>query len=118
MPSAAAPTPAGARFYLRPTVLSTAIDLLAIEKIKEWDGDELLKWVRDNRPKALKGDKLEKFKAADIDGATFLKFAGKMEFFLEKCNLPSGTSVRLADLASEMAATAGKSTNHAPLCSL
>jgi hypothetical protein len=95
--------------------------LPAIEKIKEWDGDELLKWIQDNRKKALKGDTLEKFKAADIDGATFLKHAGKKEYFREECNLPIGTSGRLADLASEMAQegkeqdTTSKSTDHAPL---
>ena len=101
-----------------------------IEEIKEWDGDELLEWILEKRPKALKGDKLEKFQAADIDGATFLKHAGKKKYFHEECNLPIGTSERLADLASEIAGgeTAGmvqkgkeqdtstsKSTNHAPL---
>ena len=93
-----------------------------IEEIKEWDGDELLEWILEKRPKALKGDKLEKFKAADIDGATFLKHAGSKKYFHEECNLPIGTSERLADLASEIAGgetagdtSTGKSTDHAPL---
>jgi len=74
-----------------------------IEGINELDADELLEWIQQERPKALKGDKVEKFKEADIDGATFLKHAGDVDFFENKCNLPIGTSERLADLAKEIA---------------
>lgn len=92
---------------------------LTFEEIKELDSVELLEWFQREHPKALQGDKLDKFGEADIDGATFLKHAGDMEFFCNGCNLPIGTSARLADLASEMALTAGKSTDHATLyCSI
>ncbi|KIX03495.1 uncharacterized protein Z518_07048 [Rhinocladiella mackenziei CBS 650.93] len=43
-----------------------------IEEIKEWDADELLEWIQQNKPKQLKGHGLEKFKAADISGEVFL----------------------------------------------
>jgi hypothetical protein len=101
-----------------------------IEEIKNWDADELLGWIERNRPKLLKGDKLEKFKAEDISGDIFLDHAGDKKYFHEECNLPGGTSERLANLAREMAGgeTAGvvqkgkkqdtstsKSTDHAPL---
>jgi hypothetical protein len=70
-----------------------------IEEIENWDADELLEWIQQNRPKLLKDDKLEKFKAEDISGDVFVDHAGDVEFFENKCNLPSGTSERLANLA-------------------
>ena len=87
---------------------------LTFEEIKELDSVELLEWFQRERPKALQGDKLDTFREADIDGATFLRYGGDREFF-RNCNLPMGTSVRLADLVREIADTAGKSTHHAPL---
>jgi hypothetical protein len=101
-----------------------------IEKIKTWDADELLEWIQQQEPNPLKGDKLEKFKAADILGRAFLMKAGNVEFFEEKCHLPIGTSLVLADLAREIMegetadmvqkekeqdTSTGKSTDHAPL---
>jgi hypothetical protein len=74
-----------------------------IKEMKNWDADELLEWIQENRSKVLKGDILEKFKAEDISGDVFLHHAGDVEFFNNKCNLPSGTSERLANLASELA---------------
>ena len=88
---------------------------LTFEEIKELDSVELLEWFQRERPNALQGDKLDKFREADIDGATFLKHAGDMEYFRNGCNLPIGTSERLADLSSEIALTAGESTDHVPL---
>jgi hypothetical protein len=73
-----------------------------IEEIKIWDSDELLKWIEQNQPKLLKGLKLE-FKAKDISGDIFVDHAGDVEFFRNKCKMPSGTSERLADLARQMA---------------
>ena len=99
-----------------------------IEEVKNWDADELLEWIKENRPKLLKVDKLEKFEAEDISGDVFVDHAGDVEFFENKCNLPSGTSERLANLAREIAGgiqkgkeqgtSTGKSTDHAPCCSL
>jgi hypothetical protein len=101
-----------------------------IEVIKNWDADELLEWIQQNRPKLLKGDKLEKFKAEDISGDVLVDHAGDVKFFKNKCKLPIGTSERLADLASEIAGgetasmvqkgkeqdtSTGKSTDHTPL---
>jgi len=99
-----------------------------VEEIKRWDEDELRRQIQQKAPNLLKGDKLEKFKNASIDGVIFLKHAGDETYFHEKCNLPIGTSERLADLASEIAGmvqkgkeqdtNTGKSTDHAPCCSL
>jgi hypothetical protein len=74
-----------------------------IEEVKKWDADELLEWIEQQEPKLLKGDKLEKFKAADISGRAFLMKADNVEFFKKECNLPIGPSVVLADLAREIA---------------
>jgi hypothetical protein len=74
-----------------------------IEEMKEWDEDELLKWIRKKRPGLLGGDDLERFKAASIRGGYFVKQAGNEEFFEKECNLLIGTSVELADLAKEIA---------------
>jgi len=99
-----------------------------IEEIKNWDAVELLEWIQQNRPKLLQGDPLEKFKAEDISGDVFVNHAGDVEFFRNKCNLPAGTSERLAKLAKEIAGeetagmvqkgkeqdtSTGKSTDHA-----
>ena len=118
-------------------VLSTAMDSFlehnskqaseaepTIEEIKNWDSDELLEWIQQNRPKLIKGDKLEKFKAEDISGDVFVNHAGDEAFFKNGCNLPRGTSERLANLAREIAGgqkgkeqdtSAGESTDHTPL---
>ena len=121
-------TPAGARFY-SPSRLSTSLvtptsrrpinrhGLLSrrtyipqqashtkptIEEIKEWDEDELLKWIQQKRPGLLRGDNLDKFKAAFIRGRVFVKQAGDVGFFKNGCNLPIGISYELAGLAVEM----------------
>jgi len=95
-----------------------------IDQIKQYDACELLQWFEDHHSKALTGKSRDKFEEADIDGATFLRHAGDSTFF-EKCNLPIGTCSRLANLALETAqkgkeqeTNTGKSTDHAPCCSL
>jgi len=75
-----------------------------VEMVKEWDNDQLLKWIQQKRPKLLRvGDNLEKFKAAQISGMVFLMPATNMEFFEKKCHLPVGPSAELAELAREIA---------------
>jgi hypothetical protein len=71
--------------------------------MKEWDEDELIRWIQLKSPNLLKGERLKKFKAAEISGKLFLTLAGDMEFFKRECYLPSGPSKELADLASEVA---------------
>jgi hypothetical protein len=75
----------------------------AVEEVKEWDENELLNWTQKKRPKLLKGDRLGKFKAAEISGRVFLTLTGNVEFFKRECNLPAGPSRELADLAGEIA---------------
>ena len=106
---------------------------LTIEQIKELNVDKLLEWIQNKRSNVLEDDDLKKLKTARISGRAFLMQAGNVEFFENKCNLPIGPSLELADLAREMAGgktagmvqkgkeqdtSTGKSTNHAPLSSL
>ena len=118
---------------LRPAFLSTAMDTFqkhnpkqashtksTIEKVKEWDEDDLLKWIHQERPGLLKADNLEKFKAAFIHKNIFVDHAGDVGFFENKCKLPIGISESLAKLAREVAggetagmAQKGKSADHA-----
>ena len=101
-----------------------------VEEITNWDANELLEWIEQNRPKLLTDDKLEIFKAQDISGDVFVNHAGDVGFFENICDLPSGTSERLANLARKIAGgetagmvqkgkeqdtSTGKSTDHAPL---
>jgi hypothetical protein len=74
-----------------------------IEEIKSWDENELLKWIKGRHPKLLKGDHLKKLERERIDGVVFLNHAGDAEFFENEYNLPIGASLRLANLAREMA---------------
>jgi hypothetical protein len=70
------------------------------EKINEFDGEELLKWILEDHKKTFKDDEqVEKFRAADIDGATFLEHADQVEYFQKNCDLPIGPCERLARLA-------------------
>ena len=99
-----------------------------IEEIKNWDEDDLLKWIQQRYPKLLKGDDFKKLKGERVDGVVFLDHAGDKKYFHEECNLASGTSERLAKLAKEIAGeetagmvqkgkeqdtSTGKSTDHA-----
>jgi hypothetical protein len=74
-----------------------------MEEVKEWDKDELLKWIQQKRPKLLTDDDdVEKFKAAKIPGDVFLMLAGDVDSFERKCLLPFGPSRGLAELAKEL----------------
>jgi hypothetical protein len=74
-----------------------------IEEVKEWDEDDLLKWIHQERPGLLKDDNLKKFKAAFINKNIFVDHAGDVGFFENKCKLPIGISESLAKLAREAA---------------
>ena len=73
-----------------------------IKKIREMDNEELLTWIQQEEPKLLRGEDLENFKKAHINGEVFLDLAGDWKFFKEDCNLPTGPSDELAKLASEV----------------
>ncbi|KIX01367.1 uncharacterized protein Z518_09092 [Rhinocladiella mackenziei CBS 650.93] len=81
---------------------------LAIDEINEWDADDLLKWIDQERPGLLKGEGLERFKTANINKNIFVNSAGDMGFFRNECELSVGISKSLAMLASEVAK--GKTT--------
>src|SRR5277367_398113 len=68
----ATPTSAGARFFLRPAVMSTAMEPIpkhdskqasqaepTAEEIKDWDEVKMLQWTQDKRGKVLNSDKLQ-----------------------------------------------------------
>ena len=69
------------------------------EEVGAWDVDELLEWIQQVRPKLLRVESLEKFKAAEISGEVFLNHAGDYEVFRKIFNLSVGPSVVLAELA-------------------
>ena len=73
------------------------------EQVKEWDADKLFQWIQQYRPNLLKGDKIDKFKEAEISGLAFLMLADNVGFFKNDCNLPAGPSLELARLARELA---------------
>jgi len=79
-----------------------------IEKIETWDEDDLLKWIQQRHPKLLKGDDFKKLKRERVDGVVFLTHAGDKKYFRKECNLASGTSERLANLARETASMVQK----------
>jgi len=59
--------------------------------MEEMDEDGLLGWIQRERPNLLKGDRIDKFKEAEISRRVFLTLADNMEIFKNECNLPSGT---------------------------
>jgi hypothetical protein len=73
-----------------------------IEEIKKWNEDKLVERIEEMRPGLLRGNNLEKFKEAFIDGDIFVDHAGDIKFFEIKCKLPIGISERLAKLAREV----------------
>ena len=79
-----------------------------MEEVKEWDNDQLLNWIQEVQPKLLRGQNIENFKAAEIPGDVFLRKAGDVLFFENKCHLPVGPSEQLAYLAEEIAGAAIK----------
>jgi hypothetical protein len=73
------------------TELSTQ-DLPKIPTVKEmeaWDNAALLQWIQQKKPKLLRREYLDKFRATEFLGETFLRRAGNVDFFLERD--PSGT---------------------------
>jgi hypothetical protein len=72
-----------------------------VQQMKDWNKDELLKWILQEKPNLLSDDDLEKFKAAKIEGVDFLWAAGDRAFFMN-AGLPVGTSQRLAILSHEV----------------
>ena len=69
----------------------------------EWNVDDLLGWIDEKRPHMLEDDDRENLRLARISGEVFLTFAGNIEFFENKCKLPVGIAVVLANLSRELA---------------
>ena len=67
----------------------------------EWNVDDLVGWIKEKRPHLLNDDKIEKLRTAEITGEVFLD--RDKEFFKNKCKLPPGTAVVLANLSRELA---------------
>ena len=72
------------------------------EEINEWDKDDLLEWIHQERPGLLKDDNLAKFESKFINKNVFEDHAGDVEF-VNICGLPYGVSYSLAKLAREAA---------------
>jgi len=71
----------------------------------EWNVNDLLAWIEDERPNLLEEGDRKELKTARISGRVFLKQAGNAEFFKKECKLPIGPSRELADLTEELAET-------------
>ena len=69
--------------------------------MKDWDQDNLLQWIQQKRPNLLRREHLDKFRAAEFLGETFLRRAGDVDFFM-KAGLPLGVSEVLASLGDEV----------------
>jgi hypothetical protein len=73
-----------------------------IEEIEGLDKDELLKRIQTSLPGVFDHGDLEKFKAANIRGRTFVKHGCNVGFFKDECKLSVGASYELADLVKEI----------------
>jgi len=69
----------------------------------KWNVNDLLAWIKDQRPNLLCNVKSEKLRKADVTGEVFLSCAGDRDFFENHCMLPPGTAVILAKLSEELA---------------
>jgi len=69
----------------------------------EWNVDDLLGWIDEKRPHVLEDGDRKKLRLARISGEVFLTYAGNMEFFENKCKLPVGIAVMLANLSGKLA---------------
>jgi hypothetical protein len=79
-------------------------DLPKVPTVKEmeaWDNAALLKWIQQKKPNLLRREYLDKFRAAEFLGETFLRRAGNVDFFM-KAGLPLGVSEVLANLGDEV----------------
>ena len=60
----------------------------------------MLKWIQQRSPNLLRGDNLEKFQKADIDGAAFLGMTP--EYFKQYYDVSIATGAGLKNLADEV----------------
>jgi len=89
--------------YLNGQAMSAA----DIEKMKSWDAQTLLEWIkRNSEPISFKNAGI--FLNSEIEGRTFLKSAGSIDFF-QKDSLSFGFSVDLVDLYNRKISRKSKS---------
>jgi hypothetical protein len=82
--------------------LQSAANERTTEGIRSWGTNKLILSIQNEQPELLSDEIILKLRAERISGRTFLKHAGDVEFFHEKCKLPLGTSEDFADLAKEL----------------
>jgi len=82
---------------LSPPAYKLATNEPTVEKIREMDSEELLKWVQQKEPMLLSAG----FRTQCIH-RNILDNAGDLKFFQEGCKLPIGPSDGLTKLASEV----------------
>ena len=85
------------------TELSTQYlpEIPTVKEMEAWDDAALLQWIQQERPNLLRREHLDKFRAAEFLGETFLRRAGDMDFFM-KAGLPLGVSEVLASLGDDV----------------
>jgi hypothetical protein len=73
-----------------------------VEMVKNWNSSKLLKWIQKYRPNLIEEGILKQFQNQYISGDVLVDHADNEEFFTKICNLPGGTSSKLAKLAREI----------------
>ncbi|KIX05608.1 uncharacterized protein Z518_03580 [Rhinocladiella mackenziei CBS 650.93] len=81
-----------------------------IQEMESWNDEQLLEWIQEIQPNIFRNKKenVSTFKAAEIDGSTFLDYAGDIDFF-SKTQLPPGVYGALASLAKKVKKQNGQS---------
>jgi hypothetical protein len=70
-----------------------------VEQMKNWKRDQLFSWIMKKREQALDDEDILILKQTKITGEMFLEFAGDIDSFQRRCNLPISLSVTLANLS-------------------
>jgi hypothetical protein len=74
----------------------------SIKEVEKLDIEELLKWIKQRKPKLLNEENAQKFKNAYINGPVFLRHADDIDFFEKRCGLPPRVSDSLAYWVAEI----------------
>ena len=70
-----------------------------VDKMKTWDTDMVLRWICQQYPDLLKGDDLNSFRQADINGRDFVVSDAAL---FQSYGVSRGHSLALEDLVKEV----------------
>jgi hypothetical protein len=75
-------------------------EIPTVEKMEDWDHEQVLEWIQQRNRNILKGDNLKKFKDVCIIGSLFLD--SDVDFYTQNCHLPLGIGLALEKLVDEV----------------